>query len=733
MSTRDSGSGDARPGDHGAGARFMRLLFGSRRRAAVVVLLWILLVGALASVAPALEDVENNAGANDPPASSESVQAAELAAREFPRQEGTPAIVVVRGADSTETTAAVDRIVASIDGARADNPSIAAVITAGGSDRDDLRTADGTGEMIVVPVTGDPTDTTFQDTVGTLRELVGAAAGSVDAAVTGPAGIATDTVKVFSSGDKILLFGTILLVAVILLLIYRSPVLVVVALAGVGVAMRLAETVGAMTADAGWVDVSSQTASIMTVLLFGVGTDYALIVTARYREALAVETDRSAAMMRALRGITESIVSSVSTIVLAMLALLVAVSPALRGFGPYLALGVASMGLVAFTFTPALMLLFGGRLFWPSSTRAAAGRVGGRIWERVADLVERSPRTVVLSTLIGLLVMTAGLAGYRESFDFISGFRIDTQSEQGRDMIADAFGPGEIAPSTVYVTVPDGTPTPDWTAIGSHLADVDGVARTGAQPAVGSNGTTAAFEVVFTDNPYGPEALDRVDTLAATAESAAIAAGIDDARVVVGGESAHAADIRAALDRDNLVVAVLVLVVVAAVLALLLRSVLAPLYLMGTLVLSFTATLGLTTFITVTVLGDAGIGNRVTVYILVFLVALGVDYTIFLMSRYRQESTTHPPRVALRIALTRTGGVISSAGLILAATFAVLTTQPIRELFQFGLAMAIGILLDTFVVRPLLVPAIMRLLGDRALWPSVPRVADRPEKVPARL
>lgn len=701
-------------------SRFMNALFGSRRRAGIVVLLWLILVGALASAAPALEDVEKNAGANDPPPSSQSMQAAELAARQFPRNEGTPAIVVVRGADAAATASAVDRIVTSIDAAKADNPSIAATVTANNPGGDNLRTTDGDSEMIIVSLTGDPTDETFHNTVGDLRELVNEAAGPADAAVTGPAGIATDTVEVFSSGDRILLLGTILLVAIILLVIYRSPILVLVALAGVGVAIRLAETVGAMMSDAGWFDISSQTASIMTVLLFGVGTDYALIVTARYREALAEEADRSAAMMRALRGVAEAILSSVSTIVLAVLALLAAVSPALRGFGPYLALGVASMGLVAFTFTPALMLLFGGKLFWPSTPKAAASRATGKQWDRIADLVDRSPKTVLASTLLGLLVMTAGLADYRESYDFISGYRIDTQSESGQNMIADAFGPGEIAPSTVYVTNPsEAESSADWNEIARGLADVDGVARVGEHPALSVDGSTAAFQVTFTDNPYSPEAMDRVDTLASAAQTAANGAGIDGAQVLVGGETAHSADIRAALNRDNLVVAALVLVIVGAVLALLLRSVLAPVYLIGTLVLSFTATLGLTTFITVTVLGDEGIGNRVAIYIFVFSVALGVDYTIFLMSRYRQELSAYPPRAALRVALTRSGGVISSAGLILAATFAVLTTQPIRELFQFGLAMAIGILLDTFVVRPLLVPAIMRLLGSRALWPSV--------------
>ncbi|MCA1007336.1 MMPL family transporter [Rhodococcus hoagii] len=699
---------------------FLHRFFGTRRRAGVVVLLWVLLVGLLAGIAPSLDDVENNDAANDPPATSASMRAADLAADLFPSDEGTPAIVVVDSAGAADTRAAVDRIATRIADSRADDPAISAVITAdrGGAD---MRTADGTSEMIVVPLAGSPSDKAFQQTVDDLRTIAADEAGPAAVAVTGPAGIATDTVKVFSGGDKVLLLGTILLVVVLLMLIYRSPVLVVVALAGVGIAMRLAQTLGAMMADLGWFDISSQTASIMTVLLFGVGTDYALIVTARYREALATEPDRSAAMVQALRGVGESIVSSVSTIVLAMLALTVAVTPALRGFGPYLALGVASMALVAFTFTPALMVLLGGKLFWPSSIQKATERKDGKVWGRLAVAVQRSPKAILAATLAALVVMSMGLLGYRESFDFISGFRIDTESETGQQLIGDTFGPGEIAPATVYVTQSGGTVSPaQWSSIRDQLSDVDGIARVGDRERISTDGRAAAFEVAFTDNPYSPKALDRIEPLTATTTAIATDAGLAGAEVLIGGESARAADTRAALDRDMKVVVALVLIIVTGVLVLLLRSLLAPLYLVATLILSFTATLGITTFLTVTMLGDEGIGNRVAAYIFVFLVALGVDYNIFIMSRYRQELADHPPAEAMRIALTRTGGVISSAGLILAATFAVLMTQPIRELFQFGLAMAIGILLDTFVVRPLLVPAIIHLLGDKALWPARP-------------
>lgn len=696
-------------------------MFGSRVRAGVVVALWVLLVGVLAGLAPAIADVENNAAANDPPPSAASMQAAQLAAEYFPDGDGLPALVVVRGDSASETSAAVSSIAAAIEALRGEDPAIAGVITADSSRSTSMRSEGGDAQMIVVPVTGEPTDEEFQDSIHRLRDIVGDASGPAHASVTGPAGIATDTVGVFRSGSLVLLFGTILLVVIILMVIYRSPLLVVAALAGVGVAMRLSETLGAMMAEAGWFDISSQTSSIMTVLLFGVGTDYALIIIARYREALATIDARPAAMVAAMRGVRESILSSVSTIVLAMMALLVAASPALRGFGPYLALGVASMGVVAFTFIPALMLLFGSKLFWPASMAQAAARQPGAVWSRIADLVARSPKVVLVSTLATLLVFSAGMVGYRESFDFISGFRVDTESAAGQEAIADAFGPGEVAPSTIYVRSDEVITPEEWSEVRASVMGFDGIARVGERPMISGNGTVAAFETVFTENPYSPEALDRIDPLTEWTREAAVSAGIADAQVLIGGDSAKTADIRSALNTDTKILVVLVLLIVLAVLAVLLRSLLAPLYLVGTLLLSFTATLGITTFLTVTVGGDEGIGNRVAVYVFVFLVALGVDYTIFLMSRYRQELATHVPSEALRIALIRSGGVISSAGLILAATFAVLTTQPIRELFQFGLAMAIGILLDTFVVRPLLVPAIVQLLDDKALWPRKPQ------------
>ncbi|AWL33811.1 MMPL family transporter [Streptomyces albidoflavus] len=713
-------------------SRALRCLLGSKKRAAAVVAFWVLMAGLLAGVAPTLESVEDNASANLPPAASDSMKARDLIRAELPGQDAIPAIVVVRGEGDgagAQAEEAVARISSALSGdARPEQVTgvISTATTPGAAA--ELVSEDRDTQLVIVPMTGSASDESFQDAVGEVRALAADRAGPAEVAVTGPAGIATDTVKVFSSGDKVMLLATILLVLFILLAIYRSPLMALVPLLAVGVAMRVAETTGALLAEAGLITVSSQTASIMTVLLFGVGTDYALIITARYREALLDEPDRPRAMRVAVRRTAESVLASASTIVLAMFALLAAVSPALRGFGPYLALGVAVMALVAFTFLPALILLLGNGVFWPGGVDKAAARSrGAGVWHRVAALVARAPVRVASVVIALLVAMSAGLLGYQESFNTLSGFRTATESERGQRLVQEEFGPGESAPSTVVVRAGEDLRTTTAPAdVTAALAGADDVSRVDERPRFSEDGRTAFHEVVLDHDPYSSEALDAVGPLAKTARAATEAAGVQDATVLVGGETAQTADIRSALDRDTLIIVILVLVIVTAVLVLLLRSLLAPLYLVATLILSFLATLGATTFFTLTVLGDEGLGNRVTAYIFVFLVALGVDYNIFIMSRFKQELRTSPPAQAIGAALTRTGGVVSSAGLILAATFAVLMTQPIRELFQFGFAMAFGILLDTFVIRPLLVPALVRLLGDHALWPSRPAALREP-------
>lgn len=689
----------------------------SRRTAWFVIIAWVFAIGVLGSMAPTLDSVKSNDNDN-PPADSMSMRAAALAAEEFGADSAPPAIIVVRSDAASATREATAKIVSEIK--RAGLPAIERVVDSsavpGGGG---LVNEGSTAESVLVALRGSPSGDEYRDTVEDLRKISAKAAdGGVEVAVTGPAGIAVDAVKVFGGSDKVLLLGTISLVVVLLFSIYRSPALVVVALVGVGFAMRLAEGVGALLADAGLMQISGQTSSIMTVLLFGVGTDYALIIFARFREAIAEYSDPTVAVARAMRSVAGALAASVSTIIAAVLALLAAVTPTLRDFGPYLALGVASMAVVAFTLTPALLVLSGRFAFWPRKVPSTEAELSSsRIWNRLADVVISAPRRVLAGGLAALVLMSGGLIGVQQSFDLVSGFRIDTESAAGQKMLGQSFGPGSIAPSQVLIRAESPLGEEQIQNITAALKSAPNVARLGSvKPS--TDGQMVAVDVILDTNPYSPQAMDSLGGLSDAAHTGARQSDVRQAQVLVGGETSVAADTRTALNRDLVVVGLLMLLAVSVILGLVLRSLLAPLYLAATLVLSYAATMGLTAFITITLGGDLGIGNRVAVYVLVFLVALGVDYTIFMMTRYRQELAQLPPVEALRTSIIRTGGVISSAGVILAGTFAVLMTQPIRELYQFGLAMAIGILLDTFVVRPLLVPVCIRLLGRHALWPT---------------
>lgn len=717
-------------------SRLLATLLGSRPRAWLTIGAWVLLVGLLAALAPSLNDVKS-VGGNGPPDTATSTQAEQRLRAAFPsRDDVLPAVAAIQAGSADAAKQAGIAVVQELR-SRAGDKTLAPISPLCADRNSGLRpgpdcipgapdgtvSADGRTRLVIVPVVGDPTTPEFRDAVDDLRTQVARAAGDASTThFTGPAGIATDTVKVFSAGDRTLLLGTICLVLVILLLVYRSPLLALLPLLAVGVAMRLAETVGALLADAGVIEISSQTASIMTVLLFGVGTDYALIITARYREQLKLagpDGDRYAAMNRAMRRTGEVLASSAGTIVLAMMALLFTSSPSLRGFGPYLAIGVASMALVSATLFPALVLVAGRAAFWPGGRERATARVDSRLWRRVATMVDARPVLTLLASLAVLVALGAGMAGYKESFNFLTGFRVDTDSAAGQRLIAAEIGPGEIAPTTLLL---EGQALTRQVVAGvaadlGHQAS--GVARaTVGNRDITADGRTARVTVVLDRDPYQIEAMDSLSGIEQAAADALKGSGASGATVTATGETAQMADVRAALDDDILLLVPLMLLLVGAVLGLLLRSLLAPVYLMAAMFLSFVATMGVTVLIVMTGQGDEGIGNRVTVYVLVFLIALGVDYTIFLLSRLRQELADGAPmRTALSTSLVRTGGVVSSAGVILAATFSVLMTQPIRELYQFGLAMALGLLLDTFIVRPLLVPAVIRLLGKRALWP----------------
>lgn len=680
-------------------------LFSTRKRALLVVLAWIGIIVGLLFTAPALKDVQS-AGNNGAPPNASSIVAKDKLAEYFQGEDTLPAIITVPSKATEDSLEAIQKL-------RGSHERFGAPISAAcqgfspdciPTDKEAAVSSKQDTEIIIVPMSGDAADDAFREDVDTLREVL-----PEGTHVTGPAGIITDTVKVFAQGDRILMVGTVVLVLVILLAVYRAPLLAVLPLIAVTVALLLTQAIGAFLAQANIIDITAQSTAIMTVLLFGIGTDYALVLSSRWREYLRSGEAPTQAMVHASKQTTSVILSSAGTIIVAMLALLATSTPTLQGFGPYFAIGVAAMALVAFTFLPALMVLTGRAALWP--TKPEQGSTS-KLWSNIADFTLLHPKRIVAGSLIALVVCSMGLLGFRETFNFTSGFRVPTDSVAGQTILADAFGPGKVAPTTLLLTGPDAADAA--TQVAKELPGAT------FNPRIDAATTTDAARVTveLTNDPYSIEAIDELSTITDKAQSISGST----IEIMAAGVTAENADVRKTIDSDILLLIPLIFGIIGLILAILLRSWLAPIYLVATLAISFLATLGLTTWIAVTLQGDDGIGAQITAYVLVFLTALGVDYTIFIMERLRQELPNKTMREALRTSLVTTGGVVSSAGLILAATFAVLMTQPIRELYQFGLAMALGILIDTFLVRPLLVPAIVTLLGDRALAPQRPGI-----------
>jgi RND superfamily putative drug exporter len=699
-----------------------QLVARSRLHALLVVGVWVVLAGVVPQLTPTVDDVKQDGGNNAPVPGTQSAQAQELLRSSFPDQQGVPAIIVVHEPGGLGATAQgeIERISTALSGpdrpAHVDGVLSTATVPQASST---LVSPDGSTSMILVSITGlASNDEQFGETVEKIREITGAGTGDVEIRLTGPAGIATDTVEVFRNADFVLLGFTVLLVLVVLLVIYRSPLLALIPLIGVGIAMQLTNAVGAALADAGVISIDSQTASIMTVLLFGAGTDYALFILMRFREEIGSYPDRFAAMRATLNKIGPAVTSSATTVVLALLTLLLAVVPSTHDFGPFLALGVAFMLLVSLTFVPATVVLLGNAAFWPMK-RVERDPGERSLWGRIAATVQRRPAASAAASVVVLGALAVGLLGYAPNANLLSDLRGSTDAQRGQQLLEATFPAGQLAPTTVLVQGDDAAT--GAATVAEAIKGIDGVSRVD-QPVVAPSGTVARLNVVYADDPYGTPALERTEHLREVAAQA-----LPTGQVLVGGESANALDNRTWDIRDFTVIAVAMAVLIFLVLGLLLRALVAPLVLLATTALSLLSALGATVLTWVVLAGQAGTNNRVLLYSLIFLVALGVDYNILLASRIEEETKTHGFTGGIRVAVTRTGGVITSAGLILAGTFAVLMTQPLNSLLQFGFAMAVGILLDTFLVRGVLVPALFHLIGPRVWFPRrVAGSADSP-------
>ena len=632
---------------------------------------------------------------------------------------------------------------------------------------------DGTALTITVVISGSPAEDEFGETVEWLRRLDDelAVEGPATVHVTGPAGILADAIVVFQSFDFRVSAITVALVLGILLAIYRSPLLASLPVITVGVALTVAQSIAALMADNFDLALNGQVTAIMAVLMFGAGTDFTLFIVSRYREELPVRADKFEAIGATMRAVGPSIASSAGTTIVAMMALALALSGSLKTMGPMLAMAIAVMLVCALTLIPAVLVAMGRVAFWPIKRIEPNDKESG-IWHRVGMLVSRRPGAILTITLVAMVALSAGLFEFTPRFSFVEGFPDTAESKIGFETLKSAFPPGELAPTIVYVskegvsvldhlqaiedlstalsadpivnsvtsiTRPRGEPLPvdiaqvrplvamlpdDPGQVGEltaklppEQAQLAGTFLAG-QRLVSTDRTTTKLEVVLNEDPYDAEAMDAVPRLRETVRDAVNASSLAGATAVVGGESATNYDGQVATIRDFQVIAPIVVAAIWIILAILLGSVVAPTYLVVSVILSFAAALGVSVLIFEYIFGHDGMAFDSISFIFVFLIALGADYNIYIMSRVREETRTRGLVEGTRYAITRTGGVITSAGIILAGTFSVLTTFPLLDLFQLGFTVMLGILIDTFVVRAIMVPAIVMQLGEVNWWPS---------------
>ena len=577
---------------------------------------------------------------------------------------------------------------------------------------------DGTAAFSVLDVEA-ATSVDARDVVTELREaLADAVPEGVTAEVTGPAAIQADLASVFDGANFTLLAVTASVVAVLLIVTYRSPVLWIVPLAVVGVADQLATTMATHVLKATGVPWDDSTIGILSVLVFGAGTNYALLLISRYRDELRRTESRHEAMAVALSRASEAIVASAGTVVVGVLSLLLSVFPATRGLGLASAVGIIVAMVAVLVVLPAALVVFGRWIFWPKVPRQGQDQLADSrsLWRRIGDAVARRPYAFAGGALVVLLLMASGITQIRSGLSLEEQFLETPQSITSAQRLGESFPAGAADPVVVVTRTEDRSAVEELAEV---IAGVEGVSEASPlEPEVG----IGQVQVVLEAEPGSQESKEAVAQIRD-------AVGDTPDTHVTGGDASTQDENDGAL-RDRLVVMPVILLAVLLALMGLLRSVVAPIILLSTVVVTFAASLGISWFIFTGILGFSAIDVTMPLLAFVFLVALGIDYNIFLITRTLEEAKVHGTRDGVLRALGATGGVITSAGILLAAVFAVLGVLPLVVLAQIGVVICIGVLLDTLVVRTVVVPAIVRILGERFWWPrkvgpdSAPRHAE---------
>jgi RND superfamily putative drug exporter len=661
---------------------------------------WIVLVGALLATG-AIFAAGSGAGATTSPgvglpSSAQSAQVAELQ-KELPGADASSALLVY----SRDGDVLTDADIAAITATTAN----LADLSLEGFVPPPSISDDGTTALVVVPLEIEPSVDLQKERAIELRTIANDGLPSgVTALLTGAEGFAVDIAAVFEGADFTLLLTTVIVVAVLLLITYRSPWLWLVPLVVVGTADGLAGIVATRVAAAVGIELDASVTGILSVLVFGAGTNYALLLIARYRDELRLIESRRDAMANALRGAGPAIIASGSTVVLSLLTLAFAELTGNRALGIACATGVVVAMIFALFVLPAALLLFGRGLFWPYIPKfGSEGTTERGLWFRLGTLVSKKPVAVAVAGALLLGGLALSVPQIQIGLAQTERFTSVPEAVVGQNILSEAFSAGSGSPAVVIANASSAD------EVASAASDLSGV----TSATVGeSNGEITQIDVVLDAAAETPESFAIVEELRSSL------ATIDGANALVGGLDAQALDVNQAQVRDQNLVIPLILVLVFIVLVLLLQAFVAPLILLLTVVVSFFASIGASWLLFTNVFGFPAIDTNVVLFSFLFLVALGVDYNIFLVTRAREEAVKYGTRQGMVRALSSTGGVITSAGILLAAVFAVLGVLPLITLTQIGIIVCIGVLLDTLLVRTVVVPALTFITGEKFWWPS---------------
>ena len=695
----------------------------------LVVIAWFIISGIFGPLFGKLTSVQENNNSSFLPKGAEATLAADQI-KLFSAQDSFnfPALVLFEGSSTPATFGAINERVLQVGNLKlSDTEAKISDYLAPGQVISVFPSQDGKALLANIPLDGNaiaeilPNDKpVLPAVIAALREDLGpiAKANGFTPYVTGPGGLLGDLFGAFGTLDSSLLLTTLGVVALILIIVYRSPVLWIIPLLSSLFALSTAGGIVYLLAKKNIIDVDGQSQGILSVLVIGAATDYALLLIARYREELHFFDNRFDAMRAAYKGVWEPILASGSTVSISLLILLFSQLTNTAGLGPIGAIGIVCSMITILTLLPALLLVFGRWIFWPRIPRNDGDdHVMSGTWSKIANGIGRNPRKAWIITGVILLGFAGASTTLKaDGIGTVDTFTGNPESVVGQKLLVTHFPGGEGDPTQIVIAADKIAAVTAAVKNAPGVTDVapmlDGMPIDGQPaPEVKIVNGRAILNVTLDKAPDSVDAGNDIPKIRELAHAA-------DATSLVGGTSAVYFDVRTANDRDNKTIIPIILIVITVILGLLLRSILSAVVLLGTVVLSYFATLGVCALVFNHIFGFAGGDNSFPLFAFIFLVALGIDYNIFLMTRVREESAKIGTRAGVIKGVTVTGAVITSAGIVLAATFAVLGLLPLVPLAELGFAVGFGVLLDTIIVRSILVPALVHEIGPKIWWPS---------------